>query len=178
MFIVNAIGSFLLDHWIIIAIAVVIIGVVIRFAYYASNPIATIINAIEYVKTHRRTIAVVVVVAIPVFYIWHLHATINTQQTTIATQQATIARADADIKILKDNASTLESAVTDANAMISMFDKFSRDTKITFDKMNQTSVRQNAALALKIQTILTETPPLTCEESIQYLISAAKGYAK
>jgi septal ring factor EnvC (AmiA/AmiB activator) len=185
MFILNAIGSFLLDHWIITLCSIAAIGVVIRIAYYASNPLAILTDTVEYVRLHWRTILAVILIAIPVFYVWKLNHTIAVQQATIAEQQVTITKQKAtiaqdliDINTLKQNAATLESAIKDANAMIAKFDKFTSDTKATFTKINQNVATQQSKLAQQIQDILHEKPPMTCEESIQYLITAVKGYAK
>lgn len=178
MFILNAIGSFLLNHWIITLCVLMAIGIAIRVFYYASNPIAVITDVIEYTRKHWKMMLAGVVIAIPLFYVWKLNHTIAEQQLIITKQQATIAQDLIDINILKQNTATLESAIKDANAMIAKFDKFSADTNATFNKINQNVTIQQTKLSKQLQDILHEKTPLTCEESIKYLIDAVKGYAK
>jgi hypothetical protein len=178
MFIASAITSFLLNHWAIALGSIVAIGIIVRIAYYASNPLVALTDTIEYCKVHWKLLLVIVVLAIPALYALKLNATIKLQEQTLTKQAATIAQDVVNIKTLNDNATTLKAAITDANAMIAKFDKFSADSKAAFNKINQTTVTQNVALAKQLQNVLHEKTPLTCEDSIKYLITAKNGYAK
>lgn len=138
--------------------AVISLGVMGALA----NPVA--LPAIgNFVKTNWKLLGIMAICVACGVYTVHLRSVISSQQVTLAQDQATI-------RTLQNNNAQLESAVHQFNDAVNKFDKFAADTNQQFTILNTNVGKQNNALSAKLQSILKERKPQTCNEAIGYLI--------
>lgn len=122
-------------------------------------------------RRYWKELAILALIAAAYFYVNGLHNTIRDQA-----EQIRVAQINNDT--LSVNNARLEATVTEANKTIAMFDQFVTATKNGFAALDKTVKSNTSSLSAKLQSILAENPPQTCEEAIAYLIQAQKEYTK
>lgn len=99
-------------------------------------------------------------------------------RTEIITRDAQIVTLTDNNSILKSDNVTLTSSINAANASINKFDAFAATTNKNFQDLNKKIGDGSIQLTTKLQTILKETKPATCTDTIKYLIDARTGYTQ
>lgn len=125
--------------------------------------------ALVFLKRWWKEILIVLVIAGAVFYVWNLRSTVKEQAVTIT--QLEMAN-----KTLKDSNKTLTNTVTANNKTIAELSKGAAQTKEDFMKLNAQVEAQTAILTKRLKSILNQPAPVTCDETIQYLIDAVPTY--
>jgi hypothetical protein len=164
-------AGFFINHWVGILVGLIIIGVLIRVAIFASNPLVALTNMVKWLKTSWREALIVLLILSTVGYGIKQHLLIKQQETIIA-------RKDEQLKIAETNISNLESSIKQANFMIEKFDDFAASVKNQYAVLTASVNISNKTLAEQLRLITEEKKPQTCEEAIQYLIQANKDYPK
>jgi hypothetical protein len=118
-----------------------------------------------------KELVVAAVVAGGIWYVHHLQTTVEDQAKTIAVQEA-------QATVLKANQELLQTAIDATNKSFERIDKVDKLNKDQFAKLQTTVSASSDALAKRLTGILAGKKPVTCEETIQYLIDASKGYSK
>lgn len=98
--------------------------------------------------------------------------------TTIDDQAKKITELTTANQILKDNNDKLEAAVKANNASIEKLAQGAAETNKAFGTLTGSVKQSTSDLQKRLQQILTEKKPQTCDDTILYLLDAAKGYAK
>ena len=124
-----------------------------------------------FLKSWWKEIAIALAVVGGIWYVHHL-------QSTVADQEKQIAVATAQNKVLEENQKTLQSAIDVTNKSFEAIDKIDKTNKEQFAKLQTVVGTSNEVISKRLAVILAEKKPQTCEESIQYLIGAVKGYSK
>lgn len=122
-------------------------------------------------KDNWKVIGVAILLVCAVVYVTSLRLEIAHQETTIATLEA-------DNTTLKQNNAVLSTALTTQNNAIDEISKLSSQTKKSFEALGVNVSNQTVALDIKLAAILKDKKPITCEETIKYLIDASKEYTK
>lgn len=169
--IINGATSFVINHWIAILVVLITVGVVIRIAYYASNPIVALIDLKDFLIKHWKETIVILLLVVIGLYIFNL-------KVQIAQKNNQLIAAEASIATLKETNQRLEAVIKQANTMVERFDKFTADTRVNFSRLNGDISKNNKTLSHQLQSILDDKKPQTCEEALEYLIDANKGYTK
>jgi hypothetical protein len=129
------------------------------------------IALLSFIKNNWLPILVVVSVLGTVWYVGHLKDTIEKQQKDIVTLTA---QRDA----LQDSNNKLTASIAVTNKAVELMRDLAPNTKKQFDALSAKVGQQSDAVAAKIQRILAEKKPITCEETIDYLINAQKEFKK
>lgn len=127
--------------------------------------------AMAFLSKYWKYIAIGAIVLVGWLYIQSLRSEIISQQSTIATLSA-------ENKTLTSNNAILQAALTTQNTAIEKISDLATDTKARFDLLGVNVQQQTSSLDVKLQNLMKEKRPTTCEETIQYLIAAGKGYKK
>lgn len=125
--------------------------------------------ALMFLKRFWKELIIVLVIAAAVLYMRGLYSTIDKQKETIA--QLTTAN-----QILKDNNDKLEKTIAANNEAISKMAAGAKETNKAFSTLNTTVKAQTSSLEERLRRILQDKKPQTCEDTIQYLLEAAKGF--
>lgn len=126
---------------------------------------------LPFLRKWWKEIFIILVIAGGWFYYKHLVNTIDDQRTQIA--QLETAK-----QILEDNNKKLIGAIDANNAAINKLAESTDATKKNFAALGSTVKTQNTNLEARLRAILAEKKPLTCDDTIQYLIDAVKDYPK
>lgn len=94
----------------------------------------------------------------------------------IATKDSDIASLKADVATLRQNNATLDAALGTQNAAIGKISELSAQTKKGFEALGINVNNQTTTLNTRLAEILKDKKPITCEDTIKYLIDASKGY--
>jgi seryl-tRNA synthetase len=134
-------------------------------------PLIPIITNIAwpFIKSNWKIFAVIALVGGAYLYVQNLKHTISEHEKTIAT--LTVQR-DA----LQDSNNKLAASIAVSNKAIDEIRTLAPNTKKEFDKLNAKVSSQSEDIAAKVRRILEEKKPLTCEETIDYLIRAQKEF--
>lgn len=100
----------------------------------------------------------------------------NHLTSTIATQEQTISRLTLENTVVKENNDKLQASIEASNKSIELLAKGAADTKQGFVTLNNTVRTQTSSLNDKLENILADPKPQTCEDTIKYLIDAVKEY--
>jgi predicted nucleic acid-binding Zn-ribbon protein len=93
-----------------------------------------------------------------------------------ANQRTEIVKLEAENTTLSKNNELLSRALDVQNTAIGKLSDTANDAKKNFDKLNTTVVTQNAALDAKLNQMLKDKKPVTCQDTIKYLIDAKAQY--
>lgn len=127
--------------------------------------------ALIFLKAWWKEILIALIIAAAALYVHNLNS-------TIADQTKTISDLKLENTIVKDNNAKLEAAISANNAAITKLADGAESTKSAFEKLNTNVKGQLNGLDGRLKTILASKKPVTCEETIQYLIDGAKEYQK
>lgn len=122
-------------------------------------------------QKYWKQLLVVALIAIPVLYVMNL-------KDTIRDQEQQITKLKDENTILQTNVSTLQQAVATSNKAVDKLSDAASVTKRNFATLNSSISYQTDQLAAKLQDIMQSGRPITCGDTIQYLIDANKGYPK
>lgn len=112
-------------------------------------------------------IALVIVGA--AWYVWELHNTVGEQRVTI--NEITNAN-----QVLKDSNKVLTDTVTANNAVIADMSKGAVETKREFDKLHIQVEHQTSILTKRLKDIMSRKVPITCDDTITYMLEAVPTY--
>lgn len=124
---------------------------------------------LPFLRTWWKLIIIVMIIAAGVM--WYKHLT-----NTIEDQREQIASLTTENTVIKENNAKLEASIQANNTAISKLAEGAADTKRNFAALGSTVRSQSDSLEQRLRGILVERKPQTCEETIQYLIDAAKEY--
>ncbi len=130
-----------------------------------------IFSAIGFAKDNWKVLAVAVAAIILLVYVESLRVDILQKENQITKLQA-------DNATLQHNVDTLEGSLKFQNAAIDKIDGLAKLTQQSFSKLGVDVANQGSSLNNTLTNILKEKKPVTCEDTIKYLIEAQKGYAK
>lgn len=120
-------------------------------------------------KQYWKEILLAIIVVSGVLYVRHLY-------TTVADQKVTIKQMEAAEVIYKENDKKMTAALAAIDKSFGIIEEVDRQNKENFTKLQQLVNTNNGKLASQLKTILGEKKPQTCEETIEYLISAKGAY--
>lgn len=101
---------------------------------------------------------------------------VNNLKDTIADQQKEIGVLTVQRNELQASNDKLTASIAVTNKAIEEIRTLAPSTKKEFDTLSAKVSRQSDEIAAKIRRILEEKKPLTCEETIEYLIRAPKEF--
>lgn len=127
------------------------------------------ITILKFLKDNWKAIVVAGVAIALVLYISAL-------RIEVATKDAKIASLEADVVTLKQNNATLDSALSTQNDAIGKISDLAAQTKKGFEALGINVNNQTTTLNTRLAEILKDKKPITCEDTIKYLIDASKGY--
>lgn len=127
--------------------------------------------ALMLLKKYWYLVVAAVAVLVIYLYMQGLYNTIDDQTKKIT--ELTTAN-----QILKDNTAKLEKAITVNNLAIETMAKGAADTNRAFGTLSGSIKQQSTDLQKRLNDILKDKKPQTCEQTIEYLVDAVKGYAK
>lgn len=130
-----------------------------------------IFSALGYVKDNWKLVSLIIVGLIIFAYVEMLRIDILQKENQIIKLQA-------DNATLQHNVDTLEGAIKSQNVAIDKIDALAKITQQSFSKLGVDVANQGASLNTTLVNILKEKKPVTCDDTIKYLIEARKGYAK
>lgn len=130
-----------------------------------------IFSALGYVKDNWKLVSLIVVGLIIALYVESLRIDILQKENQIIKLQA-------DNATLQHNVNVLEGSLQFQNTAIDKIDALTKTTQQSFAKLGIDVANQGATLNSTLSNILKEKKPVTCEDTIKYLIEAQKGYAK
>jgi hypothetical protein len=159
--IVDWVKGILVDNWYWIAGGVVGLLLIVRILF------AAVEHPFDNIKRYWREAVIAALLAACAY-----------GYNVITTQSSLLNNVEANNKVLIDNNTKLQDAVSNVNDLIGKFDQYSADTKKRFDTINGDVKNSNSALAQQLATIMKDKKPATCEEAMAYLIDANKGYSK
>ena len=122
-------------------------------------------------KTFWKEIAIAIFVLGFAWYVRHLYITVQEQTLTIKIVQA-------ENKILRDNESKLLGAMNATTKSFEKIDGITQQINDRFKTLNNQISSTTNTLNNQLTSILNEQKPIDCPATINYLIDAAKGYAK
>lgn len=124
---------------------------------------------------HWKGLLLLGMLAATVFSIWFY---LNGLYSTIDAQAKQVTELTAANKVLTDNNEKLTVALNASNQSIKALADGADQTKKAFNGLSTTVKTQTATLDSRLKSILTEKKPVTCEDTILYLLRAAKEYQK
>jgi cell division protein FtsB len=95
-----------------------------------------------------------------------------------ANQHAQIAKLQNNVSVLTSNNEKLQSGIEVSNRALEITSAAAASAIDKFSAVNVTIQKQTADLKQQLAAILAAKDPATCSDSINYLISNAKGYSK
>lgn len=124
---------------------------------------------LEAVKLWWKPLLAAFVVAGAATYVIRLRDTITDQQRQIATLEV-------ENEIVKANNAVLTASIQASNQAIDKLADGAKTTQQAFASLSSNVKGQLQGLDKRLQQISFEAKPATCEDTIKYLIDAAKGY--
>lgn len=125
--------------------------------------------ALMFLQKWWKEILIVVVIIAGVWYVRNLQNTVENQRTTIA--QMTTAN-----QVLIDSNEVLTNTVTANNKTIEELSKGADETKREFERLNIQVEHQTTILTKRLKDIMSQKTPVTCEDTIQYMIEAVPTF--
>lgn len=132
--------------------------------------------ALGAVANYKKIIAIVVVLG-GVFVYWnYMTSKIKTQATEIVllTQQRDILSASLQTAI--DGNKLLSDTIERTNEQISLLSLATASSSAAFANLNTAVTSQTGRLAGRLDAVMKQQKPVTCEDTIRYLIDAAKEF--
>ena len=96
----------------------------------------------------------------------------------VSSKQQEIEHLQLDLQTTKDNNEKLMNSIAAVNDTLKTIDDSNKDIKKQFDGLNVAITKSAQDLKGKIDGIGKEVKPVTCQETIKYLIDAKSQYAK
>lgn len=127
--------------------------------------------ALELLKVWWKPVAIIALLLAFVGYIYHLNHTIDKQLLTIATLQQ-------ENDTIKQNNAVLEASVNANNQAIGKLAAGADLTQKAFATLSSNVKAQLTGLDSQLKRIANEQKPVTCEDTIRYLIDAVPEYPK
>lgn len=127
--------------------------------------------AFGFLKNYWREIAIALVVG---FFVWKW----NDMKETIVEQKETISQQKQAIETLEKNVNKLVGSIENVSKSLDVVSKTSDQVKQQFDKLAGNVNKQVGALSVRLEDVLKQPKPASCEASIEYLIDAKKDYKK
>ena len=127
--------------------------------------------ALLFLKAWWKEIAIALIVGGGIWYVNHLQNTVDKQKQQLVVQAA-------QNKVLIENDQVLQNAINATNKSFEAIDKIDKNNKEQFAKLQTVVNSTNTTISKRLAAILVEKKPQNCDQTIQYLIDAAKGYSK
>lgn len=124
-----------------------------------------------FLRSYWKEILVALIVAAIAGYWFHLEHTIDSQATQIIQLQTSV-------DTLKDNNVKLVGVIDANNQAVNKIAEASTATLTAFGTLNSTVSKQSGTLNAALAAVRAEKKPQTCDDTIKYLVDAAKGYQK
>lgn len=118
-----------------------------------------------------KPLAIILIIGLIYGYWHHLESTISDQRTEIATLNTANT-------ILKQNNDKLTTSIADINVSVGKLAEGTSQTQASFATLNATVKVQTGSLDQKLRAVLADKKPQSCDDTIRYLVEAAKGYQK
>lgn len=125
--------------------------------------------ALKFLARWWKEILIVLVIVAGIWYVRNLQTTVKDQATTIT--QMTIVN-----KTLEDSNKTLTNTVAANNKTIAEMGKGAAQTKEDFARLNGQVEAQTRVLTNRLRDILNRPAPVTCNDTIDYMLEAAPTY--
>ena len=122
-----------------------------------------------FIKDNWKVVLAAVLVIALVVYVEGL-------RVEIAMKDSKITSLESDLLTVKQNNATLTSALSTQNGAIDKIGELAAQTKKSFDALGVNVTQQTTQLDARLMAILKDKKPITCEDTIKYLIDASKGY--
>ena len=122
-----------------------------------------------FLKKWWKEILIALVIIGAIWYVRNLQNTVEEQKVTIT--QMELANAT-----LKESNRTLTNTVTANNKTIAELGKGADQTKREFDKLNIQVEHQTSVLTKRLKDIMSRKAPVTCDDTITYMLEAAPTY--
>ena len=130
-----------------------------------------IFSALGYVKDNWKLVSLVIIGLIIFAYVEMLRIDVLQKENQII-------KLEHENATLKHNAESLEAALKTQNDTIGKIDALAKQTQQSFARLGVDVANQGTNLNTPLANILKDKRPVTCEDTIRYLIEAQKGYAK
>lgn len=127
--------------------------------------------ALKFLARWWKEILIVLVIVAGIWYVRNLQTTVKDQATTIT--QMTIVN-----KTLEDSNKTLTNTVAANNKTIAEMGKGAAQTKEDFARLNGQVEAQTRVLTNRLRDILNRPAPVTCNDTIDYMLEAAPTYKR
>lgn len=114
----------------------------------------------------------IIIALVVIGAIWY----VNNLQSTVKSQAETIIGQKIANDVLVQSNKVLTDTVTANNTTIAELGKSATDTKEKFGKLNLQIDSQSRELAKRLKVILNKPAPVTCSDTIDYLIEATPTY--
>lgn len=101
---------------------------------------------------------------------------VESLRVEIALKDGKITSLQADLAVAQQNNITLTGAVNAQNDAVGKISALADQTKRGFDALGVNVAQQTSVLDSRLAAILKDKKPVTCEDTVKYLIDAAKGY--
>lgn len=125
--------------------------------------------ALKFLTSWWKEILIVLVIIAGVLYVRNLQNTVDEQHTEIT--NLTTAN-----KVLTDSNKVLTNTVTANNKTIDELSKGADETKREFDKLNIQVEHQTTVLTKRLRDIMSRKTPVTCDDTITYMLEAVPTY--
>ena len=116
-----------------------------------------------------KEIIIVIVIIGAIWYVRNLQNTVGEQRDKI--NGLTTAN-----QVLTDSNKTLTNTVTANNKTIAELSKGADETKREFDKLNVQVEHQTVVLTKRLKDIMSRKAPVTCDDTITYMLEAVPTY--
>lgn len=100
----------------------------------------------------------------------------NNMKETITKQKQVIFQQEQTIKILENNIDKLTNSMQKVNQSLQVISKTSEEVKQQFTNLTNNVNKQVGGLNVRLENILKQPKPSTCEKAIEYLIDAKQDY--
>ncbi len=127
--------------------------------------------ALTLLRKYWKVLLVIIAILAVVLYMRGLYSTIDDQSQQIT--NLTTAN-----KTLTDNNIKLEATITASNKAIEQMSKNAEKTTNAFANLDKSVRAQTGNLEDRLRRIMQDKKPQTCEDTILYLIEAAKEMSK
>lgn len=125
--------------------------------------------ALKFLVSWWKEILIVLVIIGAMWYVRNLQNTVEEQRNKIA--EMTTAN-----QVLKDSNKVLTNTVTANNKTVAELSKGADETKREFDKLNIQVEHQTSVLTKRLKDIMSRKTPVTCDDTITYMLEAVPTY--
>ncbi len=125
--------------------------------------------ALKFLMSWWKEILIALVIIAGVLYVRNLQNTVEEQRTEITN----LATAN---QVLTDSNKVLTNTVTANNKTIDELSKGADKTKREFDKLNIQVEHQTTVLTKRLKDIMSRKAPVTCDDTITYMLEAVPTY--